>query len=89
MNRKLDKIKLGGGEKKIAKQHAKGKMTARERINYLIDADKPVFEIGAFAGYNMYKEYGGCPAGGVVIVLYVVILAIICYIKVNIDAFLS
>lgn len=69
MKFRLDKIYLGGGQKKIDKQHSKGKMTARERINHLVDEDKPVFEIGAFAGFEMYKNYGGCPAGGVVIVI--------------------
>ena len=63
---RLDKIHLGGGEKKIAKQHEKGKLTARERIEHLIDDGSYFFEIGAFAGYEMYKEYGGCPAGGVI-----------------------
>ncbi|MEM8909819.1 MAG: carboxyl transferase domain-containing protein, partial [Bacteroidota bacterium] len=67
MQRMLEKIYRGGGEKKIAKQHAQGKMTARERINYLIDKNSSFFEIGAFAGYEMYEDYGGCPAGGVVI----------------------
>lgn len=66
LNYRLKKIHLGGGEKKIAKQHAKGKMTARERVDYLIDNDSDFLEIGAFAGYDMYKEQGGCPAGGVV-----------------------
>ncbi|MFK7934456.1 MAG: acyl-CoA carboxylase subunit beta [Saprospiraceae bacterium] len=66
LNFRLAKIKLGGGEKKIAKQHAKGKMTARERVDYLIDKDSEFLEIGAFAGYEMYKEHGGCPAGGVI-----------------------
>ncbi len=66
---RLKEIYLGGGQKKIDKQHQKGKMTARERISYLLDDDKPQTEIGAFAGYGMYKEYGGCPAGGVVIVI--------------------
>ncbi len=66
VNRRLDKIKLGGGQKKIDKQHERGKMTARERINYLIDDNSEFFEIGAFSGYGMYEEYGGCPAGGVV-----------------------
>ncbi len=64
---KLDKIYLGGGKKRIEKEHAKGKMTARERIAYLLDKDKESIEIGAFAGYDMYKEHGGCPAGGVVV----------------------
>ncbi|UZR93750.1 acyl-CoA carboxylase subunit beta [Chondrinema litorale] len=63
---KHDKVKLGGGEKKIATQHSKGKMTARERIDYLKDDDADFLEIGAFAGEGMYKEYGGCPSGGVV-----------------------
>lgn len=67
MNHRLEKISLGGGEKRIAKQHSKGKLTARERVDHLIDKDKPFFEIGAFVGYNMYEEYGGCPAGGVIV----------------------
>ena len=67
--RKLEKIYLGGGEKKIAKQHDKGKLTARERIHHLVDPDTEIFEIGAFAGDQMYEEYGGCPAGGVVVVV--------------------
>ncbi|MCH2084563.1 MAG: acyl-CoA carboxylase subunit beta [Saprospiraceae bacterium] len=66
MNHRLEKIYQGGGEKKIAKQHKIGKMTARERINYLIDDDSTFLEVGAFAAYDMYKEYGGCPAAGVV-----------------------
>lgn len=66
---KLQKIHKGGGDKKIAKQHAQGKLTARERIAYLLDAKKPQIEIGAFAGYGMYAEHGGCPGGGVVVVL--------------------
>jgi len=66
VNRRLDKIKLGGGQKKIDKQHSRGKMTARERIEYLTDDNSEFFEIGAFSGYEMYEEYGGCPAGGVV-----------------------
>jgi len=65
----LEKIYLGGGKKKIEKQHAKGKMTARERIDYLIDKGSKATEIGAFAGEGMYEEYGGCPSGGVVVVL--------------------
>lgn len=61
-----EKIEKGGGEKSIAKHKEKGKMTARERIDFLKDKDAPFFEIGLFAGYGMYEEYGGCPAGGVV-----------------------
>ena len=67
LNFRLEKIKLGGGQKRIDKQHSKGKMTARERVDYLIDDDQPFIEIGAFAGYGMYEEHGGCPAGGVIV----------------------
>ena len=67
LRQRLAKVKLGGGEKRIAKLHEQGKMTARERINYLLDTKKPAIEIGAFAGEGMYKEHGGCPSGGVVI----------------------
>jgi acetyl-CoA carboxylase carboxyltransferase component len=66
MQHRLDKIVLGGGERKIEKLHKKGKMTARERIDYLIDDKSEFLELGAFAGYEMYEEHGGCPAGGVV-----------------------
>ncbi|WP_353483105.1 carboxyl transferase domain-containing protein [Haliscomenobacter sp.] len=64
---RLEKIKLGGGEKRIAQQHAQGKMSVRERVSYLIDPDKPFLEIGALAGFEMYTNEGGCPAGGVVV----------------------
>ncbi|MGB1039719.1 MAG: acyl-CoA carboxylase subunit beta [Flavobacteriales bacterium] len=67
MERKLAKIKLGGGQKSIDKHHAKGKLTARERIELLLDKDSPRQEIGAFVADKMYEEYGGCPSGGVVI----------------------
>ncbi len=63
----LEKVYLGGGKKRLEKQKSKGKMTARERVAYLIDEDTPFLEIGAFAGYEMYEEYGGAPAGGVII----------------------
>ena len=66
VKQKLEKISLGGGEAAIKKQHEKNKLTARERIQQLCDKDKPFVEIGAFAGYGMYEEYGGCPAGGTV-----------------------
>ena len=69
LNHRLDRIKLGGGKKKIEKLHSKGKLTARERIDYLLDPDTERIEIGAFAGYEMYEEYGGCPAAGVVVVI--------------------
>jgi acetyl-CoA carboxylase carboxyltransferase component len=67
VRQKMDKIYLGGGRKRIEKEHAKGKMTARERIAYLLDKNKPQIEIGTFAGYEMYEDHGGCPAGGVVV----------------------
>jgi acetyl-CoA carboxylase carboxyltransferase component len=59
-------VEEGGGKKAIQKQRERNKLTARERIEYLRDKDKPFTEIGAFAGYGMYEEYGGCPAGGTV-----------------------
>lgn len=61
------RVKLGGGEKRIEKHHAKGKLTARERIDYLVDKPEKCIEIGAFAGEGMYEEHGGCPSGGVVV----------------------
>ena len=67
LNERLKKVKLGGGEKKIESQHQKGKLTARERIDYLVDDPKEFLEIGAFAGDDMYADVGGCPSGGVVI----------------------
>ena len=69
LERELDQILLGGGKKKIEKLHKKGKLTARERINLLVDPDSNQIEIGAFAGFEMYQEHGGCPAGGVVVVI--------------------
>jgi acetyl-CoA carboxylase carboxyltransferase component len=69
LNRKLDTIYEGGGKKRIDKLHSKGKRTARERIELLLDPNTDRIEIGAFAGYDMYKEHGGCPAGGVVTVI--------------------
>lgn len=67
MKQRLAKVKLGGGEKRIAKLHSEGKMTARERIEYLLDKGAKSIEIGAFVGEGMYKEHGGCPSGGVVV----------------------
>jgi 3-methylcrotonyl-CoA carboxylase beta subunit len=69
LHRHLEKIQEGGGSKRVEKLHAEGKMTARERVDYLLDVGKPRIEIGAFAGYEMYQEHGGCPAGGVVVVI--------------------
>ena len=66
MRQRLGKIMLGGGEKKLAQQREQGKMTARERVEGLIDPGSFFLEIGAFAGYGMYADQGGCPAAGVV-----------------------
>lgn len=67
LKKRLTAVKLGGGKSKIEKQHAQGKMTARERINFLLDDAEKAIEIGAFVGDGMYEEHGGCPSGGVVI----------------------
>jgi len=67
LKRRLAKVKLGGGEKRIAKLHDQGKLSARERIEYLFDKDSKSIEIGAFVGDEMYQEHGGCPSGGVVV----------------------
>ena len=67
LKKRLVKVKLGGGQERINKHHEKGKMTARERIDYLLDSNTKSIEIGAFAGDNMYKDHGGCPCGGVVV----------------------
>lgn len=66
MNQRLQVIHKGGGDKAAAKQKEKGKMLARERVNYLLDKDSVFFEVGAFVAEDMYQEYGGCPAAGVV-----------------------
>ena len=67
LERELAKVYEGGGKAKTEKHHKKGKLTARERIDLLLDKETYRFEVGAFAGKDMYKEHGGCPAGGVVI----------------------
>ncbi|HIL26569.1 MAG TPA: acyl-CoA carboxylase subunit beta, partial [Nitrospinaceae bacterium] len=67
LDRKLDQIKKGGGIKRIEKEHAKGKLSARERLAKLFDNNCERFEIGALVGDGMYEEYGGCPSGGVVV----------------------
>jgi 3-methylcrotonyl-CoA carboxylase beta subunit len=69
LNYNFNQVALGGGKKKIEKLHAQGKMTARERIEFLLDDNAPQVEIGAFAGDGMYKEYGGCPSAGCVVVI--------------------
>jgi 3-methylcrotonyl-CoA carboxylase beta subunit len=69
LERELAKIAEGGGKKRIEKLHENGKLSARERIDLLLDPNTPRFEMGALAAYGMYKEHGGCPAAGVVIVI--------------------
>jgi 3-methylcrotonyl-CoA carboxylase beta subunit len=69
MEQRLNKIYLGGGKSRIEKMHEQGKMTARERIDFLLDKNAPRVEVGAFAGYDMYAEHGGCPGGGVVVMI--------------------
>lgn len=69
LNREIDKIKVGGGLKKIEALRLQGKLTARERIEKLVDDPSEMFELSSFAGYEMYEEHGGCPGGGVVSVV--------------------
>jgi 3-methylcrotonyl-CoA carboxylase beta subunit len=69
MEQRLQKIYLGGGKSRIEKLKEQGKMSARERIDFLLDKNTPRFEMGAFAGYEMYADHGGCPGGGVVIMI--------------------
>lgn len=66
LNKRLAEVKLGGGQKRIDAHHKKGKLTARERVDYLVDPGSDFVEIGAFVGDGMYAEEGGCPSGGVV-----------------------
>ena len=67
LKKKLQEVYKGGGEKRLDKIRSKGKLTARERVAYLLDDDSEAIEIGAFVGDEMYKEHGGCPSAGVVI----------------------
>ena len=67
LKKRLAQVRLGGGKSKIEKEHAKGKLTARERIDYLLDKKSKSIEIGAFAGDGMYESHGGCPSAGVVV----------------------
>lgn len=69
LRKRQAQVELGGGAAKLQKQRDQGKLTARERIAYLVDSKQPCLEIASFAGDGMYEEYGGCPAGGVVVVL--------------------
>ena len=67
LKKRLVQVRLGGGKSKIEKEHAKGKLTARERIDYLLDPKSKSIEVGAFAGDGMYESHGGCPSAGVVV----------------------
>ncbi|MFH6769431.1 carboxyl transferase domain-containing protein [Gaetbulibacter aquiaggeris] len=67
LNKRLAKVHLGGGKSSIEKHHSKGKMTAHERINYLLDSGAKSIELASFAGEGMYQEHGGCPSAGVVV----------------------
>lgn len=69
MEKRFDKVALGGGKARLEKQKEQGKLTVRERIDYLLDKDSNRIEIGAFAGDGMYQEHGGCPSGGVVVMI--------------------
>jgi 3-methylcrotonyl-CoA carboxylase beta subunit len=69
MEKKFDKVALGGGKARLEKQKEQGKLTVRERIDYLLDKGSDRLEIGAFAGDGMYEEHGGCPSGGVVVMI--------------------
>ena len=67
LKRRLHQVEQGGGKERIEKLHSKGKWTARERIDYLLDSDRDQIEIGALAGWEMYLDHGGCPSGGVIV----------------------
>ena len=67
LHKRLAKVRQGGGPARLEKLHAEGKLSARERVDYLLDTPEEALEIGAFAGYEMYEEHGGCPSGGVVV----------------------
>ena len=69
MKQKKHIIELGGGERNISKQHKKGKLTARERIKYLLDEESNYIELGTFAAMDLYENFGGCPAAGVIVVI--------------------
>ncbi len=69
LERELATLALGGGKKRIEKLHESGKLSARERIDLLLDPNTPRFEVGALAAYGMYAEHGGCPSAGVVVVI--------------------
>ena len=67
LRKRFAHVKLGGGQERIDKHCKKGKMTARDRVDYLLDKKSKSIEIGAFAGDDMYEQHGGCPSAGVVV----------------------
>ena len=67
LKKRLLKVYKGGGDTRVEKHREKGKLTARDRINYLFDKNSHSIEIGALTGEDMYKEHGGCPSGGVIV----------------------
>jgi acetyl-CoA carboxylase carboxyltransferase component len=69
LENKLKAIALGGGKEKLSKEKAKGKLSARERIEYLLDKKANQIEIGALCALDMYEEQGGCPSAGVIVVI--------------------
>lgn len=69
LQQRIRKIKLGGGKARLKKLNEQGKLSARERVNQLVDNPDEVFEVGILAGEKMYEEHGGCPAAGVVVVI--------------------
>ena len=69
LQQRIRKIKLGGGKARLKKLNEQGKLSARERVNQLVDNPDEVFEVGVLAGEKMYGEHGGCPAAGVVVVI--------------------
>jgi acetyl-CoA carboxylase carboxyltransferase component len=69
LENKLKAIALGGGKEKLSKEKAKGKLSARERIEYLLDKKANQIEIGALCALDMYEEHGGCPSAGVIVVI--------------------
>ena len=66
LDKKVKLAQEGGGKKRVENQHAKGKLTARERIDYLIDKESIFFELGRFAAFGMYEEYGGANCSGII-----------------------
>jgi 3-methylcrotonyl-CoA carboxylase beta subunit len=66
MRNEEEEIALGGGDKAIESQHKKGRLTARERINLLVDPGTEFSELGVYAAYKMYEEWGGAPSAGTV-----------------------